>query len=367
MHKLIISFLAIILFVIAQPAKGEDFVTLGGIFSLSGWGAEGGTGDSNGALLAQDEINAAGGILGKPLKIILEDNHSDLKATASAFQKLVNFDQVSAIVGPNWSEFTEVVSPLAEQSGVPFVTPTGFKEGLFNGKKFSFSLWPPIKVAFRPLAEYMQRKKFKRVTVLLTDNAYLQGTFDGLKSQLESSGIDTNEVMRFNAGQGDFRSVLLKIRQDKPDAILALLVENGDLFVFFKELRELKVGIPVVLGNDILFDKAILQQPSIANGATFFTYLIPGDSDFKEKYRKRFHSEPGFGSARAYDAVMIIKKSIEKCGAQADQIRRCLSSDTFSGLTGEISFDANGNIKAPGPNSYLMQVKNGQFVDSGIE
>ena len=355
-------FIAFSTLLVSGSSFAEDPVRIGAIFSLSGWGATGGSSELNGAMLAQDDINAAGGIAGKSIKLIVEDNQSNLNNTASAFRKLESVDKVCALVGPNWSEFTEVVAPLAESAKIPFISPSGYKDELFVGKTFAFTLQPPHTVATQPLADLLQKMKFQKIAILLSENAYLEGILDALQEQLKNSGISFESRMRFNQGQSDFRTAITQLSQAKPDAVLALLTENGDLSNFFVQARQLKFKLPIFTANVIQFDDIIQKTPAIAEGATYFDFLTPGGAKFFQQYRNRFHREPGFASAKAYDAVFLFKAAIEKCGFERNDIRNCLSKNSVTGLSGSIAFDSNGVVTSRERNTELFRVENGKFV-----
>jgi len=341
-------------------AFSEEPIKLGAIFSLSGFGAEGGTADLNGALLAQEEINSGGGINGRKLEIIIEDNQSDLRSTASAFRKLVDIDQVLAIVGPNWAEFTEVLAPLAEASKVAFISPSGYKEGLFTDRDFAFTLWPPHTLATKPLSELLKSRDYKSIAVFLSENAYFEGIFEALEEQISDS-IEVHPPMRFNEGELDFRSSISRTRRAAPDAVLVLLTENAGLSTFFTQANQLNLNLPLYSSNGVVFDHIIMNQLSIINDVVYYDFFVPGDDTFKERYRERFNLEPGFASAKAYDAVFLIKKAVEGCAASRAGIQECLSSVEYRGQSGAITFDSDGVIESDGVNTYLLQVKDGQI------
>lgn len=347
---------------LVETAIAENRIKIGGIFSLSSWGADGGTAELNGLHLAQEDINQGGGIGGRKIELIIEDNRSDLKVTASAIRKLIDIDRVVAIVGPNWAEFTEIAAPIAERATVTLITPSGFKEGLFEGKRFVFTLWQPHRIATMPLAEVLKRRGHKRVEVLLSENAYLEGILHGVEDNLRGSQVRISRVHRFAAGQKDYRSLITRLKASESDAVLALLLENSDLSPFFMQATQLKLNLPLYTANGVAFDSELLAKPSIAEGVTYFDYLTPGGAGFLNRYRERYGRDAGFGSARAYDALYLLKKAITDCGLSRELIRECVAQASYDGLSGRISFDENGVIEAREQNTYLLEVRGGKFV-----
>ncbi len=342
-------------------ADSKDYFPVGALFSLSGFGAEEGKAELNAAVLAERDINEKGGIRGKKIKLIAEDIKSDLKETVTAFNKLVNADGVSAIVGPNWTEFASVAAPLAELKQTPMVAPSGNDSRSFVGR-FSFTLWPPDEEAITPLEVYIQKKGLKRASVILSDNAYQETLYLALTKKLKHSNITFNDPARVSAGSIDFRSYITKIKSTKSDVVLAFLQENSHIGVFLKQRQELSLDLPILTTNALLYDRFVSANPKIAEGVICFDYLVPGGDKFLNRYKKEFKSDPSFGSARAYDALWIIKESIEKCGPSRREIAQCLRKEKFQGLVGEIGFDKNGVIKSPGASTYLVKYQDGKPV-----
>lgn len=351
-------FFLVLVLVAPLLAGAEEPIKVGAIFSLSSWGAHGGTTELNGALIARDEINSAGGIKGRPIELIIEDTQSDFKTTASAFRKLLSVDGVVAVVGPNWAEFTEIAVPIAEAAKVPLISPSGYSEGMLKGKRFAFTLQPPHTLSTKPLADLLKNRGYKAVTVVLAENAYLNGIFEGFRKNTSEPDKVFSTVMRFNPEQADFRSVISKIKASDADAVLVLLLEGGGLSNFFVQAKQLNIGLPLYSANGIPYDQIIMKDWSIAEGVTYFDYIISGGPGFIGKYKARFKEEPGFASGRAYEAVYMIKRAIEGCGIEPVRIRECLSASRFPGHAGEVSFDSEGQIQTTETNTRLLRVTN---------
>jgi branched-chain amino acid transport system substrate-binding protein len=352
----------VLLALTARLALAEEPFRVGVIFSLTGWGADGGSPEFNGVLLAREEINATGGIAGHPVELITEDNRSDLTATATAFKKLTSIDKVAAILGPNWGTFIGTVAPLANAEKLPLLSFSGFKENSFVKGGWAFTLWPPPEVATVSLSTYIGKKKHSRVAFLVSENDYYQGLYQAMSKQLAALKVNVVAAENFNPGQYDYRSSISKLKSQNVDAVVALLLESGELSGFLKQRRDLKLEIPVYAANTIPFDKILQNDPAVAEGMIYFDYLPSGKDDFRAKYRTKFGQEPGLGSARAYDGLYLLKNAVEKCGAQREQIRQCLNASDYPGTSGRVIFDNRGVIATENtPITYLMQVHGGKF------
>ncbi len=343
-------------------AHCEEPIRIGAIFSTSGYGADG-IAELNGALLAQEDINAAGGIGGRKLEILVEDNHSDSHTTSTAFHKLVAINKVPVVIGPNWASFTEIAAPLAEQRKVPLITPSGYRKGMIRTREYAFTLWPPHSVATKPLSDYIAQQKHRKIVALVSPNAYYEGILDAIKEQLGEKGILLDPILRFDAGSLDYRSTISKLKKTKDnEAILALLLDTGEFSSFLKQSKQQGLSLPIYSANIIPFSAAIQKNPSIAEGVIYFDYVIPGTDEFRNRFRARFKQEPNFASAQAYDSVYLVKKAIEKCGAKSEEILTCLKISNHRGVSGQIKFDEGGVIINAAQNTFLMQVQNGKFT-----
>lgn len=347
---------------ICAPTFAQEEIKIGALFSLSGWGAWGGTSELNGIQMALEEVNAKRIAPATKFKLVVEDNRSDLRASVDAFKKLTSVDKVPVVIGPNWSEFVDVVAPLASNMHVPVISPSGYKQKHLKADPWVFVLWPPPSVATRGLAEYIAKQGHKEISVLISENSYYQGILDAMRPQLESKGIKILDVFNFPPQQTDYRTIIAKLSSSSTDAVLTLLLESGEFAAFLRQRRELKLDLPLYAANTIPFDQIVQKNLNLAEGIVYFDYLTPGTESFKQKYRDRFKSEPGFASAKAYDAMHLLAQLIDKCGATPKQIRNCLKTAKFSGISGEISFSDKGLITDSSANTYLLSVKNSQIV-----
>ena len=172
----------------ATPEASGAF-KLGGLFSLTGFGQRAGEAELRGTQLAVEEINQQGGVGGHPIQLTVEDFRSDLKTTAAAMQKLSAFDKVAAIVGPNWSEFSEVAAGVANRNQVVMITPSGYTKTLTKDRPFVFSALESHSAFTAPLSKYIATQRPKRLAALVMQNTFHHSVFDALSSQLSAAGV----------------------------------------------------------------------------------------------------------------------------------------------------------------------------------
>jgi branched-chain amino acid transport system substrate-binding protein len=340
-------------------AENQQPIRIGALFSLSGWGAQGGQAELNGAILAVEDSNARNGVGGRPLELVIEDNHSDLRASVTGFKKLAGIQAVPAIIGPNWAEFADVVAPLAAADGVSLITPSGNRNSFLKTDPWVFVLWPAASRATKLLADSIADQGFRSVSVVISENAYYRELLLALRPQLEERGISIVEELSFAPGSMDYRSAIVRLHKNRSQAVVAFLLESGEFAAFLKQRRELKFEAPLFGANTIPFDPIVQKDLSLANGLTYFDFIALGTPDFLKRYQERFKEPAGFASAKAYDAVQLLAKAISECGVERAGVRACLRRARHQGISGIIEFDEQGVIKDLTPNAKLFSVRNG--------
>lgn len=336
-----------------QPA-----IKVGAIFSLSGWAALGGQPEQNATQMALDEINGQGGIHGRKLEIVYEDNRSDLADTVSALNKLISADKVVAILGPNWAEFAEVAAPICDQKKIPLLTASGYTPTLTKGRKFVFTDVPEFRYHILPLAEYIHAQKHTRVVILHSSSTYFDGIAGAVSDELARLGTSVRQTIALNPKEKDLRTLAMKLQRDKVDGIVAFLQEGGDMSNFFRQLRTIQFS-PAVYSYDLTYDEELSKDWRSAEGAVFFSYTGVFDPQMRARYVSRFKMEPPWTVPKAYDNVYVLKKALEDCGTEPQQIRDCLSRTDYTGASGRIHFSDSGVIDVNTSVSALRKVVNG--------
>lgn len=336
-------------------------IKIGALFSLSGWGASGGQTELDATVLAVEDINALGGVAGRQIELIVEDNRSSPPGSVAAFNKLAEINNVVAVLGPNWTEFSEVVAPQSTRLKIPTLAASGFTQTPAQGADlYFFSALPAFSVQVKPLADHLIAKQHKRIAILKSTSSYFENIADGLLEDLKQANIFPILTETFNPQESDFRSVLLKLRDQKVDGIVTFLLESGELASFFKQARALKLGIPLY-AHDISYDESIEKNRSIANGVIFFKYEMPIGEDLTKRFQAKFNKTPTVGVPKAYDNVFVLKQAIERCGGARVEIRRCLAETDYQGVSGRVRFDGKGRILEPLPITRLYQVVGGDY------
>jgi len=347
-RKLLLA--AITLCVVAMVfvgCKGDsDTVSVGAIFPLSGAVAFYGNESRDGALLAIEEINAAGGLLGKKLALISEDDEGNAEKTVNAFTKLTTRDKVSYLIGSSTSGPTMAMSTLAQRNKVVLVSPSATNVQVTRAGDFVFRACfiDPFQgvvgadFAFETLGS-------RRAAVLYDAGAdYNTGLADAFKGQFRALGGNLVADEAYQSGDVDFNAQITRIRAANPDVVYLPNYYN-DVSLQAKQLRDQGITCALVGGDgwDGLVDNA---GDEVLNG--FWSSGFASDTtdprgvEFVKAFQTRFGRTASQFAALGYDAMKLIIDGIEAAGtfdssAAKDEIAKL--SGAY--VTGNIRFDEN--------------------------
>ncbi|HKL12268.1 MAG TPA: ABC transporter substrate-binding protein [Halanaerobiales bacterium] len=343
--------------VIAQ--EDVEVYKIGFVNHLTGDLALYGESKRNGIEIGVKKINEAGGINGTPVKVIYEDDRGEAAGAVTAARKLVESDDVPAIIGSGASSCTLAMLPICKEANTIVVSPASTHPSLREYTETYFGMMPTDEVQGRYLANFAHEREIDNVAVMVINNDYGVGNLETFKEYYEGN-IVGSEI--FNGGRTDYRSELLKIRSKDPEAIflIAYAKEGG---IILKQAREMGLEVPVY-GDATLSTEAVIE--TAGDGSRNFYALVPGDPEspeykqFEEDFMEQYGTRPTIWSDFAYDAFMLIAKGIEENGYSADGIREYLKNvEGYRGVSGIKTFDEAGIVTA----AYsFYKVEDGEFV-----
>jgi len=324
-------------------AAGDE-IKIGEVNPLSGGISQFGISCHQGFLLAFEEVNQAGGVLGQKIKLITEDDQSKPGQSSTAVRKLITQDGVVAILGDATSSATMEAAPIAQAAKVPMLTPSATNPRITELGDDIF------RVCF--LDEFQGRvlARFAREKLHLAKIARLGGTI--VKEESYSSG-DT-----------DFRAQLSAIRAAKPDAF-CIPGYYSEVSLILKQARQFGLTIPG-LGCDGWANDTLLSIGGKAVEGCYFTnHFSPDDpappvQKFVNAYKAKFGTVPDTFGALGYDAARLLADAIRRAGKPESQAIRDALAGTkdFQGVTGEISIDEKRNASK---SVLVITIKNGKF------
>jgi branched-chain amino acid transport system substrate-binding protein len=350
----IIAIIALVLLV--GCAHAEKSIAIGAVFHLTGAGAFWGTGEHNAAQIAIEDINAAGGIDGKPLKLIVEDGKTDFPQTASAFRKLIDTDRVPIIIGPTW--FGQVTAPIAEETKTAVLSPsTG---PTVQRQKYFFNLWPTERQEIIPLVAYMKVQGVRKVAVVYSQNDWAASMKDNFVDEAKKQSIEIVKEFSTNPDETDFRTVIVQLKQLDIDTIYGAIAFYPTQGAFTKQLRELAVALPFYSTSGTEVPGLVQAFPTVEG--TIYPYPKRGSKEaaFVKKYEEKFGLPASPSVAYAYDAVMLVADALRTGAQTSDDFAAYFASiKDYDGISNRIAFE-NGRVTEK---EHLIKiVKNGTFV-----
>ena len=348
----------------AEPSATPIRAKIGVIAIITGAGASYGEAITNGFKLARDEVNAKGDV---NIDLKIEDSAGKAEQALSAAQKLINSDQVVAILGPTLSTEMKVVAPEANASGVPIMGTSTTAQGITQIGKFVFrNSLPESQAIPASIGKAVKKYGIKKVALLYgNDDVFTKSGFDTMKEVAEKLKLKIVTIEEFQKGQADYKAQLTKIASLKPDAVLcsALYNEGG---VILAQARKMGLMVPFIGGNGFNSPKVIEIAKGAAEGLIVATPWFAEKNDpkvkaFVAKYEKSYGKKPDQFAAQAYDAFYIMANALKAAGA-ADRLKlrdALAATRNFQGVLGNFSFDAERDV-VMAPN--VLIVKDGKFT-----
>jgi branched-chain amino acid transport system substrate-binding protein len=344
----------VVSFLLSSPANAE--IKVGVVTCLSGSLSTFGVSSVQGAKLAAEEINSAGGILHQPLTLVVDDNQSKSGETARIVRKFLTQDRVVAILGDLTSSFTMEAAPLAQNAHVPLLTPTATNVAITPIGNFIFRSCFIDPFTGRVMARFALDHLNARRAVIMTDikQDYSVGVAAELKQYFRANGGQFLEELSFSSGDTDFRAQLSKLKATRPEVVF-LPAYYPEVGLILREARLLGVTVPFVGGEG--WDSPALVQIAgkSADGSYYANHFSSDDPDshvqqFVANYKERYDSVPDALAALWYDGMRLMADSIGRAGSDnPEKIREALAQTRgFIGVTGNISLDDQRNATKPG-------------------
>ena len=332
-----------------------DAIKIGAIGPLSGAASTYGISVKEGAQLLEKEVNDAGGINGKKIQFVFEDDQADTNSAMQAFNKLVDDEKVCAILGPVTSGATLAVAPNATSRQIPMITPTGTEPTITKvGGEYMFRGCFVDSFQGEVLAKYSSETlKSKTAAVLYNSGSdYSKGIADSFKAKFEAAGGTVGEFLTYNDKDTDFKAQLTKIKSLNPD-ILVLPDYYNVVGLIAKQARGMDIKSQLLGGDGWESEELAKIGQDAVNGALYINHYYSGDQDtavksFVDSYKKDYNKEPDAFAALSYDTSKILVKAIEKAGkTDGAAIKDALASMEMTSVTGNIKFnDERSAIKS---------------------
>ena len=355
-------------------------IKLGAAEALSGGAAQYGISIRNGFELAVSEINAAGGINGDKLQLVIEDEQGKKEEAINVFKKLIFQDKVLMVFGPTLSNSAQAADPIAQAAKTVAFGTSNTADGITSIGDYVFrNSVTEADVLPETIKMAVKKSSIKKVAVMYgNDDVFTKSGYDNFKKALEDLKIPVTTTETFAKGDVDFKAQLTKIKAGNPDAIVlsAVLAEGAPIMV---QARQLGLNMPFIGGNGMnsvkVFDLARDKSDGLYVGSPWSASNASAENTrFIKAYTDRFKSAPDQFAAQSYDALYITTQALKQIkfsgdlAADRSAVRDALPNVKWTGATGPFQF-RRATDRAGKPAGYDAQqtpivsvTRGGQFV-----
>ncbi len=353
--------------VCSRPVFAAEPIKLGFFMSITGRDASFGEASLRGARLAVDELNAAGGVLGRPLELIVEDNRSQAGESATAAKKLIARDRVAVLIGECSSARTLEAAPVAQAAGVPLITPASTSPKVTQTGDAIFRVCFVDPFQGEVLAAFARRRLGLKRAALLVDagSPYSTGLAEFFAKTFVALGGEIIATQKYAGADTDFRAQLTALRAAAPDAIFlpGYYVAAG---LVAQQAKQLGLRA-TLLGGDGFEAPQLLEIGGAAlDGAYYSTHFAAENTAehsrrFVAAFRARHGAAPNGLSALTYDAVKLAADALRRAGTdEKSAVRRALAATVdFPGVTGRTTLNA---ARDADKDAAIIAVRDGRLV-----
>jgi branched-chain amino acid transport system substrate-binding protein len=367
----VILFAAILSLLGISQGTGQERspIVIGAVQPLTGPVSIDGLSVVNGIKIAMDRINRAGGVLGRPVQVIIEDGKGDPVESVNAVEKLIRRDKVPAIIGCWASSATLAAMPIVKRNQIPLLVETSTAPMITDQKNewvFRFTSNNDIDGAL--MEQYLVPKLgFKKAAYIAVNNDWGRSMASAISKIMEKTGGKVQLVEYASAGETNYTPILTRIKASESDTMF-ITTSIQNVAMILKQFQELGMKMRVFVTSAIPAEKVIdIAGKEASEGVYFFNryvaYSPPKGKEEENKilieaYQKTHPGKvPDMYVAFGYDAMYIMADAIKRSGEpRAAKIRDALEKTDFFGLTGRVKFDANHHSQ---PRVSISQVKNG--------
>ena len=356
---------------VAAARADDDPIKVGHFGSLTGKDASFGIVSRKGIILAVEEINAGGGLLGRPVEYLSEDIQSKAGDSATAVKKLLSRDKVVAILGGNPSSNSLEAAPLCQNARIPMmaISSTNPKVTTIGDYIFRVCFIDPFQGAV--LGKFARESLHaKRLALLTPVTPYGIGLSNELRKKFTALGGEIVAEQKYSEGEKDFKAQLTAIRGFQPD-VIAVPGYYTEAALICRQARELGLTA-IFIGGDGWEAPQLTELGGKAVEGTYYSTGFSADSsatqvtEFVRKFRIRWSNEtPDSTAALGYDAMMLYADAIRRAGTTDGRALRDAVAATkdFPGVTGRITLDPERNATK---SAVMMRVRDGrtEFIET---
>jgi len=349
---------------VAGSAFTQETIKIGEFGSLTGDNASFGTSQNNGVQMAVEEINAAGGVLGRKIDLTVEDNMTKQGETTTIARKLISQDHVVAIIGEVASSKTLEAAPIAQAAKIPLIATAATNPKVTQTGDYVFRVCFTDDFQAVVIARFVLEKLKEKNIAFMTDvkQDYSVGLTNIAKDYLEKNGANIVKEQSYSSGDKDFRAQLTDIKSANPDVII-ITGYYPEASLIAKQARQFGIKATLVGGDGWDGSSLIPVGGKAIEGAYFSNHFSTEDKsplvqDFVKKYKAKYNTVPDAFAALGYDATKLLADAIKRAGStDPEKIRAAIQeTEGFPGVSGKITIGKDRNaVKS----AVIVTIKDG--------
>jgi branched-chain amino acid transport system substrate-binding protein len=352
---------------LSTSALAQGPIKLGEFASMTGKEAVFGQNANKGTRLAVEEVNAAGGVLGRKVELVTEDNQSKPGESATVVKKLISRDKVVLVLGDITSGRTLEAAPIAQAAKIPLISPGATNTEVTAKGNYIFRVCFIDDFQGTVMAKFARETlQLKRVAILSSvSSAQSVGLAKYFRERFTSPTTVIAAEQKYGEGDKDFRAQLTAIKAAGADGIF-IPGYYAEAALICKQARDLGMKLPLLGVDGWESPDLIAIAGAAAEGCYISTHYSPESKSpavvaFNERFQKRWGVASNALSVLGYDSAMLAIDAIRRAGStDGAKIRDALALTTnYPAVTGSITFDTNRN---PTKNAVVLTVKNGKFT-----
>jgi branched-chain amino acid transport system substrate-binding protein len=359
--KIVIAACCIFILGLSSFALPQESIKVGMALPMTGPGSMMGRDMRDGALLVAEKFNAAGGLNGQKIEVIVMDEKNQPTTALNVAKKLIHQDKVFAL-GTNYSPPSIAVIPLTKETETPHFIAGVAQKILEMDNPWIFRSTPSDKVLAGEYVTFAVKKlNLKKLAILNESTDYGKGGRNDLMDKMKQYNLEPLLVESYNIGDKDFAAQLNKIKNAGPDGLFiwGLYVEGAQIM---RQSKQLGLTMPILASSGVLQGAFFELAGKDAEGMYLETYFFaknpaPHVQTFVKEYMERFKYEPQPGAGIAYDAMTMLVTALKKVGAPDKyKVMKEIRASKFNGVIGRMECD---NVGQCGRSAIILQVKGG--------
>ena len=348
-------------------AQQKTPIKMGASLSLTGSYSRTGQEQGNGYKLWLEEVNARGGLLGRPVELIVYDDKSDPATGAKLYEKLITVDKADLVIGPYSSPVTFAASAITEKYGHPLLAVGASARNIWErGFKYVFQTATPSEYYMIGAVEIAVKHGAKTMVVVAENTLFTKECADGARDHAKKLGIQTLHYEEYSRGATDFAPLILKSKQLKPDIFVGCTY-LPEAVLLTRQMKDLDFA-PKVVGFSVGpalpdYAKSLERDAEAIFGSSQWEPGVryPGSPEFVQKYKQRHGVEPAYHAAQGYMGGLLLERAVKETSSlDREKIRDFLAKLDTTTLYGRYKVSEKG--LQIGKLAFLIQIQGGKRV-----